>query len=258
MENEWAQLRRNRVAIFTTLGPPILLVAVSIAMLFLTSFLDLTFTTSGRAPQVPFGGEPEFLSLTQPEQVSVALLTPFLIMFQMIPLVVPITIACYSVVGEKQSRSLEALLATPVKTWELLMGKALAAALPGVLATWYTYVIFAVCARFLVSDAIFGGIIAGDTWILAVVLLSPLFALLAVELAIIISSRVRDAQSAQQLGSLVILPLVGVLIAQVTGAVTLGVGSIVATVLFVAVVDAVLLVVAVRLFSRETILMRWR
>jgi ABC-2 type transport system permease protein len=176
----------------------------------------------------------------------------------MIPLVVPITIASYSIIGEKQTRSLEALLATPIRTWELLLGKALAAVLPGIIATWWTYVLFATAARFAVSDAVYTNIIVGPTWVLAVVLLTPLFSFLAVGCAIIISSRVKDPQSAQQLGSLVVLPLIGVLVAQVTGAVTLGLGSVLGTALLIGLVDVVLLGVAVRLFSRETILMNWR
>ena len=72
---------------------------------------------------------------------------------------------------------------------------------------------------------------------LAVVLLTPLFSFLAVGCAIIISSRVSDPQSAQQLGSLVILPLIGVLVAQVTGAVFLGLGSVLGTAVVIRLVD---------------------
>jgi ABC-2 type transport system permease protein len=258
MENEWAQLRRNKVVIFTTLGPPLLLVALSLMVLFLTTFLDfdVTLAQSG-TPPLPVSAT-ESLGLNNADTMRAALLTPFLVMFQLIPLIVPITIASYSIIGEKQSRSLEALLATPVRTWELLLGKTFASALPGVLATWYTYLVFVFAARFMVSDDLFTRIIISPTWILAIVLLTPLFALLAVELAIMISSRVSDAQSAQQLGSLLVLPLIGILVAQVTGAISVGVGSVAGAVVFVGVLDVLLLFVSIRLFSRETILMRWR
>lgn len=260
IENEWAQLRRNKVVIFTTLAPPILLVAVALAILFLTTLLDIDLTkvTNGGPANMLAGRGADVPGLNANDQVRAALLSPFLVLFQMIPLVVPITIASYSIIGEKQTRSLEALLATPIKTWELLMGKAAAAAIPGVLATWWTYILFATAAKFAVSDAVYNNIIVGPTWVLAVVLLTPLFAFLAVGCAIIISSRVKDPQSAQQLGSLVILPLIGVLVAQVTGAVSLGLGSILGAALVIGFIDALLLVVAVRLFSRETILMNWR
>jgi ABC-type Na+ efflux pump permease subunit len=90
------------------------------------------------------------------------------------------------------------------------------------------------------------------------VLLAPLFTLLAVGLGITISSRVRDAQSAQQLGSLLVLPVIGVLVAQITGAVTLGVGSILTACMVIAAIDVVLFALAIKLFNRENILIHWR
>ena len=60
----------------------------------------------------------------------------------MMPLMVPVTIAAYSIVGEKVTRSLEPLLATPISTTKLLLGKGLAAALPGIVTAWISYGLF--------------------------------------------------------------------------------------------------------------------
>ena len=49
MENEWAQLIRNRVVVFTTLGPTFLLVALAVSVLALTSFLQLDNEEINRA-----------------------------------------------------------------------------------------------------------------------------------------------------------------------------------------------------------------
>ena len=51
-------------------------------------------------------------------------------------MIVPSTIAAYSIIGEKNSHTLEPLLATPVRRWQLLAGKMLSALLPAVLVTW--------------------------------------------------------------------------------------------------------------------------
>ncbi|MDA8394772.1 MAG: ABC transporter permease subunit, partial [Candidatus Dormibacteraeota bacterium] len=64
----------------------------------------------------------------------------FLLML-IVPAVLPSTIAAYSVIGERDQGTLEPLLTTPVRRAELLLGKALAAMIPSVLAS---YVIFAV------------------------------------------------------------------------------------------------------------------
>ena len=259
IENEWAQLTRSKVVIFTTLVPPVLLVRTALMLLFLTSVLDTAAMIA--SPQISSLLEGNGLGpmlLSNSDAMRASLLSPFMVLFQMIPLVVPLTIASYTIIGEKQSRSLEASLSTPIRTWELLLGKALAAALPGILVAWYSFAIFAGTARFVVSDALYARLVVGPTWMLTMVVLTPLLTLLAVGLGIIISSRVRDAQSAQQLGSLVILPLIGTLVAQVSGAVNINVGLVLLTALVVGLIDVALLAAAVRLFRREAILTTWR
>lgn len=260
IENEWAQLIRNRVVVFTTTIPTVLLVALAISTLFFTSLITVDNATVAKAASsmlqnVP--GAQEFL-FQGADQVRASFLAPFIILFQVIPLVVPITIASYSIVGEKQQRSLEPLLATPIKTWELLLAKALSAAIPGVLSTWWGFALFILAARFLASDVVYNQLLLSPAWLLAIVLLAPLFTFCAVGLGIIISSRVKDPNSAQQLGSLLILPIIALLVAQVSGAVQIGVDVILGIALAVAIFDVVLLVAAVRLFRREEILTGWK
>ena len=91
-----------------------------------------------------------------------------------------------------------------------------------------------------------------------VFVLGPLAALAALQLAVCVSSRVNDARSAQQIGALIILPLAGLLVGQLTGAVALT-GSLIAGFAMVRVaLNAVLMHVGIALFDRESILTRWR
>src|SRR5439155_21683155 len=149
------------------------------------------------------------------------------------------------IIGEKQNRSLETLLSTPIRTWELLVAKAMAAAIPGIAATWYSFAIFLLAARFMVTRVIYQNLILSPTWLIAISLLTPIFTMFAVSLGIIISSRVKDPQGAQQLGSLIVLPLVGIMIAQVLGAVDVNLSVILGTVLVIGVADVGLLALAV-------------
>jgi ABC-2 type transport system permease protein len=259
MENEWAQLIRNRVVVFTTLIPPILLVTMAVSMLVLTSLLEAAPERIGETATEVLGTVPglDDILVSGADSISATLLNPFLVLFQIIPLVVPITIASYSIVGEKQQRSLEPLLSTPIETWELLTAKGLAAAIPGVLSTWWGFAIFLVAARFFATDAVYNKLILSPTWVLTMLLITPIFTMLAVSLGVIISSRVKDPNSAQQLGSLVILPVVAVLAGQVSGVVSLGVGLILTVAFAVAVLDVILLFISVRTFRREEILTNW-
>src|SRR5436190_13725942 len=155
--NEWGQLLGNGVMIFTTLGPPLLLVAIALFALFLSGWiggfdvskLNLSSLTAEQQKAVIDSLQE---TSTLQRDLRFALLSSFLVLFQMIPMVVPLSIASHSIVGEKQNRSLEPLLATPIRTEELLFGKAIAAAVPGILATWVGFALFVFGARFVTSE----------------------------------------------------------------------------------------------------------
>jgi ABC-2 type transport system permease protein len=174
-----------------------------------------------------------------------------------VPIIVPMVISTFSIIGEKQARGLEPLLATPIRTWELLLGKSLAAALPAVGATWIAYGILVAGMGILASPVVFAATISG-MWLLAMLIIAPLLALLGVNLGILVSSRVNDTRVAQQLGSLVVLPLVGLGIAQTLGKIPYSLPMFAAGALALAALDVAILVAATRLFQRETILTRWR
>jgi ABC-2 type transport system permease protein len=260
MENEWSQLVRNRVVVYTTTIPTVLLVALAVSVLILSRFMELDDgglqkVAGGLLESVPGAGN---LLFQGADKASATLLSPFLVLFQVIPLVVPITIASYSIVGEKQQRSLEPLLATPIKTWELLLAKAMSAAIPGMLSTWWGFAMFILAGRLLATDQVYSHLLLSPTWLLGIVLLAPTFTFCAVALGIIISSRVKDPNSAQQLGSLLILPVIALLVAQVSGMVEIDVTTILGIAFGVGLLDLFLIAVAVHLFRREEILTGWQ
>lgn len=260
MENEWAQLIRNRVVVYTTTIPTLLLLLLAISVLVFTSVINVDGAEFGKSAGGLLQSAPgaQNVLFEGADQVSATLLDPFLVLFQVIPLVVPITIASYSIIGEKQQHSLEPLLATPIRTWELLVAKALSAAIPGVLSTWWGFAAFVLAGRLFASDQIYTHLLLSPTWLLAIVLLAPLFTFCAVGMGIIISTRVKDPSSAQQLGSLLILPVIGLLVAQLSGLVQVGVGLVLGIALAVGLLDLILLAVAIRLFRREEILTGWQ
>jgi ABC-2 type transport system permease protein len=181
----------------------------------------------------------------------------FLPLLVLAPIAGSMSVAAFSVIGEKQARTLEPLLATPITTFELLTAKVLASLLPALALTLLTFVVY------------FAGIAAiahpGVFWILltprslaVVFLLGPLAALAALQLAVCVSSRVNDPRSAQQIGALVILPLAVLLVTQLTGAVTLTLPAILVISAGLAVLNASLMRFGIALFDRESILTRWK
>lgn len=72
----------------------------------------------------------EFAALTADQAAEAFLFQQFLMLFLIAPLLGGVALAAHSVVGEKQGKTLEPLLTTPVGTSELLVAKVLAAFLP--------------------------------------------------------------------------------------------------------------------------------
>src|SRR6266700_4007176 len=65
-----------------------------------------------------------------------------LLFLQLIPVMLPTTIAAYAVIGEREQRTLETVLTTPVTDAELLAGKAIAAVLPAVAISWLLFGVY--------------------------------------------------------------------------------------------------------------------
>ena len=115
--------------------PPVILVALPILV---TSF----GTSTDLPPQVIqniIASRPEWAAF-DPKQIADAFgLQQMLVFFLLMPATIPLAVASYSIVGEKQTRSLEAVIAAPISTEELLAGKAIAAITPAIATVWIAY-----------------------------------------------------------------------------------------------------------------------
>ena len=81
---------------------------------------------------------------------------------------------------------------------------------------------------------------------------------MAVNVGIIVSSRTSDPRAAEQLGSLVILPLMILYIGPMAGFIMLNSTTFWIASAITAVADVGLMYLGVKLFQRETILTRWK
>ncbi len=140
-----------------------------------------------------------------------------------IPALVPSIVAGYAVVGERAQGTLEPVLTTPIRREELLLAKALAAAVPSLAVAYAMYAFFLICTRIFAQPAVASAVLQGPD-LLAQILFTPLITLLTIWVGIGISSRSSDIRVAQQLGAVTGLPilLVAYLIAFNVIPVTLG------------------------------------
>ncbi len=181
----------------------------------------------------------------------------FLVLLVLTPVAGSMSVAAYSVIGEKQARTLEPLLATPLTTFELLAAKVLGSLLPALALTFVCFSLYAGGVALVARPGVVFALLLPRS--LAVVfVLGPLAALAALQLAVCVSSRVNDARSAQQIGALIILPIAGLLVMQLMGSVVLTIPVIAFIALALAGVNAALMLVGIALFDRESILTRWK
>jgi ABC-2 type transport system permease protein len=250
---EWREALGNKLLVGMTLLPPIVILIAGIGAVAAAAVNP----PSDRDVQALYASAPAVAGLDPKDAVQGFIATYFLILFMLIPTVVPLTMAIYSVIGEKAARTLEPLLATPVGVGDLLFAKSLASTIPSVIVTWAAYGIYLATVISIGSQAAVNAVTA-PRWILAIIVLVPLLTLLSVNLGILISTRVNDVRVAQQIGGLVVVPVVGLGIAQVTGRVILDNGAFFEMTIILIVLDIAVFWFARLAFQRENILVRWR
>ena len=200
---------------------------------------------------------PAVAQLPGEEQLLVLLLSQFNFFLLLIPTMIAISVATFSIVDEKLSGSLEALLATPVRTWELLLGKALAGAIPALVMTWFS----AGVLLLVVSGLGWGyltGFVVTPSWFLTLFLLTPAVAILSFMLGVTGSSRAKDARGAQNTVVIIVLPVLAIIGIQITGILWFTPSLILVLALAIGIADFISLRAAVRLFRRESIVVQWR
>jgi ABC-2 type transport system permease protein len=250
IDKEWAEVFKNRLVLFTVTLLPLLFTAMPLIML---STIKGSTTNS-----VGSGLSSDCGSLSSTDCIQIIMSNEFLLLFMILPVMIPITIAAYSIVGEKATRSLEPLLATPITTVELMAGKTLAAVLPGIVATWGCFLIFILLLPITGISTAVRAYLTSGIWLLAIIIIGPLMAVLAANFAVIVSSRVNDPRVAEQFSAVLLVPLLIVLFLQIAGVIVLNVQSMIFGILGFIALDCLVIYLGSKLFQRENILTRWR
>ncbi|HEY7937676.1 MAG TPA: ABC transporter permease subunit [Candidatus Limnocylindrales bacterium] len=253
LRREFSETIRNRLLMATILVPPLLL---TVAPLLLGSAIG-THTLPPDLVKSVIAQRPDWASFSPSELAGAFAVQQFLAFFLLMPAYIPLAIATFSIIGEKQARSLEPVLAAPIRTSELLAGKALAALIPGVAAGWLTYVVFIALASVVYGPHLFV-VVSDPSWLAGVFVLGPAVGLVSVVAGVIVSARVNDPRVAQQIGGVVIVPIIAVTLLQATGTLLVGASGYLILAAIVAGIGLLGLRLGVRLFEREAILTRWR
>ena len=258
---ELREFRANPAAIL----PVVLVVLVCLILPFLVLIVMPSTTGQSLANDdvlqkaVEFASKhlEEFAALSSQAAAEAFLFQQFLMLFLIAPLLGGVALAAHSVVGEKQGRTLEPLLTTPVATPELLLAKVLAAFLPSLVIEIIGLVLYLILVGTFASPGVLSAVISVRSVVLLTAI-GPLATLAALQATIAVSSRANDPRSAQQIAVLLVLPLVIMLVGQIVGAFVVPTTTLLFIALIMAIVWVLLLMLSVALFERETILTRWK
>jgi hypothetical protein len=125
-------------------------------------------------------------------------------------------------------------------------------------ATWLSLIPFVILVDVIAGPVIGHYPLPNPIWIVGAFILAPLFCLLSISANVLVSSRVNDVRASQQIGSLIVLPLVAFVIITIAGFITLDLFYMSAFALLIALVDAAVVYLSLKVFRREEILIRWK
>lgn len=256
LKKEWAEIFKHRAVILTVIFMPLVMAVIP---------LGIVYSMRGDTSLQELDAEiPEQFNAFCPQNLSpgecfqVYMVSQFMIMFMLVPMAVPATISSFSIVGEKKNRSLEPLLATPITTGELLSGKMLSAFIPSVAATFLAFGVFVLGTWILIPNRNLVVALVDARWILAVFVVGPLLAIATIDLTLMVSSRVNDPRTAEQISMVVIIPVLAAFFAQIAGLFVINKQIVLAVAVVMTVIDIALSYLTIKLFQREVILTKWK
>lgn len=171
------------------------------------------------------------------EIAVVYVLSPMLLI---VPLMIASVIAADAIAGERERKTLEGLLLTPLTDRELFAAKLLGAWLPALVVGVLGGVVYALMADVTAAGAVDGLLFPNAVWAALVLWVGPAVAAVSLGATVLVSARVRTVQEAFQIAGIVVLPVVALVVGQaggllvlspallmVTGAVAWGVAAVV-------------------------------
>jgi len=182
IRKDWRELARNKQAVAPLVIIPLLfavIIPTAIIVLGNNAVLASSITgLRGFLDNLPDRVIPAGFSTAQTVvyAVIVYFMAPF---FLVIPVMVASITASSSFVGEKERRTIEGLLYTPITDRELVLAKVLVSVLPSVLLTWASFLIYTVLVNALGASLMGGLFFPTWTWAIIILAMVPLVAFLA-------------------------------------------------------------------------------
>ncbi|HEX7040122.1 MAG TPA: ABC transporter permease subunit [Trueperaceae bacterium] len=177
-------------------------------------------------------------------------------LYLVVPLMVASVLAADSFAGEKERKTLEVLVYSPLSDADLVLAKMLSAWLPAVGIGLGAFVVYAVTANAAAWPVMGRLFVPTAMWLVLLAWVMPAAAALGLGASVIVSARVSTFQEAYQLGGIVVLPVVALVAAQALGVIYLSVWLVAALGLVLWLAAASLLWVGARSLRRTELIAR--
>jgi ABC-2 type transport system permease protein len=201
---------------------------------------------------------PEFAHMGTDEAITRFFMRSLVSFYLLLPVGLSSISAAFSVVAEKQQRTLEPILATPITDFEFLIGKLLASLVPSIILTWAAAILAAIIVNWITWGKYETALLPERFWFVGVFLLAPLMGMASVLAAIRLSAKMSDPQSANQFTGLVIVPAFMILIGIFGKVLTISMSAVAIACVVVVLLVLFLLRLNLKNFQREEILTRWK
>ncbi|MBP1466451.1 ABC transporter permease subunit [Candidatus Chloroploca sp. M-50] len=241
--------------------PLVLFVILPWIMVYASSFTETTGASNDIGEllaRMPAGLLHELSGFTPNQQLIVFSLVYMLApMFLIMPLMVSSVLAADSFAGEKERKTLEALLYTPITDRELFAAKLLGSWTTALAVTVLSFIVYAVMVNAAGWQSIGRIFFPNWMWIALVVWVTPAVAGLGLVVMVFASARAQGFQDAYQTGGLVVLPVIALMIGQVSGVMYFSLSVVMIVGLAIWLIDAVLLWFASKSFRRSQLMTKF-
>jgi ABC-type Na+ efflux pump permease subunit len=260
-KKDWLEIKRNWQVLLPIVVVPLMFSVLLPVVIVLIPSLSPAQSTSlegfeALIANLPANVQAEIAGMTS-QQVLVYIMTLYFFapLFLIIPLMASSVISSDSFAGEKERKTIEALLATPISDSELFIGKVLVSFIPAMLVTIASFAVYStvvdIAAFSLFNSAL---LLPNVEWLILIFGLAPTLALTSIGLTVIISSKVKGFREAQQISVILLLPILALVFAQASGAILFGPLIVTALIGVFALLCILIFYTGVKMFKREEIL----
>ncbi|MHA2298598.1 MAG: ABC transporter permease subunit [Candidatus Hodarchaeales archaeon] len=218
MKKDWADGFKSKQIFIFVVGFPLFLIVILPGVLVgaMSAIPELMLLNPSTAVLLNFlpAVTPDWGSLSESARLTVFTAVLGQIFILLVPVMVSSIVSADSVVGEKERKTIEVLLALPMTDREIVIAKILSGMLPALFSTWIFTGIHIIVIDIIAFPLLQRLLLPDLRFLVLTLLFTPLLAFVTVTFTVMISSRVSTSRDAQQMTGFLVLPLLILILSQ--------------------------------------------